>query len=188
MSPCRFTVFFWGGVYCITTVTPFIRRTKSWLVTSIWQGHGPVATKMPLFCRNSSLLQTFSAPTQEGNLLFLSKRSAQKKLYNFPIILNHLCRLRGTSGFRPVPVTAVALACVAGGIVWVLCGYCWRYCVGARLKFRRRSRVPKKGSRSISRGFAARDGSADKSHSTTTQYRQLRRLLLRLPTNLHYDN
>ena len=41
----------------------------------------------------------------------------------------------------------------------------WRYCVGARLKFWRRSRVPKKGSRS-----------AAKSHSTTTQYRQLRRL------------
>ena len=36
----------------------------------------------------------------------------------------------------------------------------WRYCVGARLKFWRRSR----------------DGSAIKSHSTTTQYRQLRRL------------
>lgn len=33
----------------------------------------------------------------------------------------------------------------------------WRYCVGARLKF-----------------FAARDGPAVKSHSTTTQYRQLR--------------
>ena len=49
----------------------------------------------------------------------------------------------------------------------------WRYCVGARLKFWRRSRVPEKGSRDeaveISRGFAARDGSAVKSHSTTTQ-------------------
>ena len=56
----------------------------------------------------------------------------------------------------------------------------WRYCVGSRLKFWRRSRVPEKGSRDeaveISRGFAAREGSAVKSHSTTTQYRQLRRL------------
>ena len=55
--------------------------------------------------------------------------------------------------------------------------------MGARLKFWRRSRVPKKGSRDeaveISRGFAALDGSAVKSHSTTTQYRQLRRLPLR---------
>ena len=43
----------------------------------------------------------------------------------------------------------------------------------ARLKFWRRSRVPKKGSReeavSISRGFAARDGSAVKCHSTILQ-------------------
>ena len=50
----------------------------------------------------------------------------------------------------------------------------WRYWVGARLKFWRRSRVPKKGSRdeageSISRGLAARDGSAVKSHSTILQ-------------------
>ena len=45
--------------------------------------------------------------------------------------------------------------------------------MGARLKFWRRSRVPKKGSRDeavgISRGFAARDGSAVKSHSTILQ-------------------
>ena len=64
--------------------------------------------------------------------------------------------------------TAVRVACVAGGIVW--------------LKFLRRSRVPKNRIRDeangISRGFAAHDCSAIKSHSTTTQYHQLRRLLL----------
>ena len=47
---------------------------------------------MPFFRRNSSLLQIVSAPNQVGNLLFLSKRSARKKLYNFPSKLNHLCR------------------------------------------------------------------------------------------------
>ena len=68
----------------------------------------------------------------------------------------------------------------------------WRYCVGARLKFWRRSRVPKKGSRDEAVEFLAAsplvtappsnltrlyyNGSAAKSHSTTTQYRQLRRL------------
>ena len=67
----------------------------------------------------------------------------------------------------------------------------WRYCVGARLKFWRRSRVPKKGSRDEAVFLAASplvtappsnltrlyyNGSAAKSHSTTTQYRQLRRL------------
>ena len=49
--------------------------------------------------------------------------------------------------------------------------------MGARLKFWRRSRVPKKGSRDeaveilvgISRSFAVRDGSAVKSHSNILQ-------------------
>ena len=57
----------------------------------------------------------------------------------------------------------------------------WRYCVGARLKFWRRSRVPKKGSgdeaappSNLTRLYY--NGSATKSHSTTTQYRQLCRL------------
>ena len=47
----------------------------------------------------------------------------------------------------------------------------WRYCVGARLKFWRRSRVPKKGSKdeAVERGFAARDRSGVKSHSTILQ-------------------
>ena len=70
-----------------------LHKTKSRLVTSIWQGPGPVASKMPLFRRNSSLLQIFSAPTQGRNILFLPKGSAGKKLYNFPIKLNHLRRI-----------------------------------------------------------------------------------------------
>ena len=41
--------------------------------------------------------------------------------------------------------------------------------MGARLKFWRRSRVPKKESREEAVGFAARDGSAVKSHSTILQ-------------------
>ena len=63
--------------------------------------------------------------------------------------------------------------------------------MGARLKFWRRSRVPKKGSRDEAVFLAAlplvtappsnitrlyHNGSAAKSHSTTTQYHQLRRL------------
>ena len=68
----------------------------------------------------------------------------------------------------------------------------WRYCVGARFKFWRRSRVPKKGSRDEAVEFLAAsplvtappsnltrlyyNGSAAKSHLTTTQYGQLRRL------------
>ena len=67
----------------------------------------------------------------------------------------------------------------------------WRYSVGARLKFWRQSRVPKTGSRDEAVFLAASplvtappsnlsqiyyNGSAAKPHSTTTQYRQLRRL------------
>ena len=67
--------------------------------------------------------------------------------------------------------------------------------MGARLKFWRRSRVPKKESRDEAVFLAASplvtappsnltrlyyNGSATKSHSTTTQYRQLRRLQLQL--------
>ena len=59
----------------------FLHKTKSRLVISIWQGPGPVATKMPFFRRNLSPLQIFSAPTQEGDLFILSKRSARKKLF-----------------------------------------------------------------------------------------------------------
>ena len=88
MSACRVTVF----LALLHNHCYSLHKTKSRLVTSIWQGPGPVAIKMPFFRRNSSLLQIFSAPTQEGNLLFLSKRSARKKLYNFPIKLNHMCR------------------------------------------------------------------------------------------------
>ena len=54
----------------------------------------------------------------------------------------------------------------------------WRYCVGARLKFWRRSRVPNKGAAppsNLTRLYY--NGSAAKSHSTTTQYRQPRRLI-----------
>ena len=70
----------------------------------------------------------------------------------------------------------------------------WRYCVTARLKFWRRSRVPKKGSRDEAVFLAASppvtappsnltrlyyNGFAAKSHSTTTQYCQLCRLTLK---------
>ena len=57
----------------------------------------------------------------------------------------------------------------------------WRYCLGARLTFWRRS-CDKKGSGDEAFEFlflpayAVRDGFAAKSYSTTTEYRQLRRL------------
>ena len=67
-------------------------RTKWRLVTSIWRGPGLVATRMPFFSPKFKSTAKFSAPAQEGNLFFLSGRSAQKNIYNFPIKLSHLFR------------------------------------------------------------------------------------------------
>ena len=84
--------FYWFlWLYCITTVTPFIRRSQGWSLRS-----GNVVDQSQQKCRFFAEIHVccnfFSAATQEGNLLFPSKRSARKKLYNFPIKLNHLCR------------------------------------------------------------------------------------------------
>ena len=67
-------------------------RTKWRLVTSICRGPGPVATRMPFFSPKFKSAANFSAPAQEGNLFFLSGRSARKKIHNFPIKSSHLCR------------------------------------------------------------------------------------------------
>ena len=44
------------------------------------------------FSPNFKSAAHFSAPVQEGNLFFLSGRSARKKIHNFPIKSSHLCR------------------------------------------------------------------------------------------------
>ena len=67
-------------------------RTKWRLVTSIGRGPGPVATRIPFFSPKFKSTANFSAPAQEGNLSFLSGRSARKKIHNFSIKSSHLCR------------------------------------------------------------------------------------------------
>ena len=47
---------------------------------------------MPFFSPKFKSAANFSAPAQEGNLFFLSGRSARKKIHNFPIKSSHLCR------------------------------------------------------------------------------------------------
>ena len=68
-------------------------RTKWRLLTSICRGPGPVATRMPFFSPKFKSTANFSAPAQEGNLFFLSGRSARKKIHNVPIKSSHLCRI-----------------------------------------------------------------------------------------------
>ena len=53
---------------------------------------GPVSTRMPLFSPKFKSTANFSAPAHEGNLFFLSGRSARKEIDNFPIKSSHLCR------------------------------------------------------------------------------------------------
>ena len=88
VSVCRFTVFLaLLGNHCYS-----FHRTKWRLVTSICRGPGPVTKKMPFFSPKFKSAAKFSAPAQEGNLFFLSGRSARKKIHNFPIKSSHLCR------------------------------------------------------------------------------------------------
>ena len=67
-------------------------ETKWRLVALIWHGPGPVATRVPLFSLKFKSATNFSAPAQEGNLFFLSGRSARKTIHNFPMKSSHLCR------------------------------------------------------------------------------------------------
>ena len=87
---CLFVVLLVFWLYCSTTVTPFIRRSQGWSLQSrrAW----PVATKMQFFSPKFKSAAIFSAPALEGNLFFLSGRSAWKKIHNFPIKSSHLCR------------------------------------------------------------------------------------------------
>ena len=96
--PAIYSTAFW----CLFVVSLFLallrnhcysfHRTKWRLVTSIWRGPGLVATRMPFFSPKFKSTANFSAPAQEGNLFFLSGRSARKKIHNFPIKSSHLCR------------------------------------------------------------------------------------------------
>ena len=78
---------------CITTVTPFIRQSQGWSLRS--DRVLDQSQQKCLFFRNLNPLQFFSALAQEGNLPFLSERSARKKLQHFSFKLNCCVRLQG---------------------------------------------------------------------------------------------
>ena len=93
--PLRFGVclsfhwFFW--LYCVTAVTPFIERSEGWSLLSVGvldQSQQEWRFFSPKFKSTAN----FSAPAQERNFFFLSRRSARKKIHNFPIKSRHLCR------------------------------------------------------------------------------------------------
>ena len=89
---CLFVVllfFFW--LYCIITVTPFIERSEGW---SLWSGWVLDLSQQEcqFFSPKFKSAANFSAPAQEGNLSFLSGRSAREKIHNLPIKSSHLCQ------------------------------------------------------------------------------------------------
>ena len=83
-------------------------RTKWRLVTSICRGPGPVATRMPFFSPRSNPLQTFQLQLKrETSSSPLGDRLEKRSIIS-PLNRAICAGRRGTSGFRPVPVTTVA--------------------------------------------------------------------------------
>ena len=79
------------------------------LVTSIWYGPGPVTTRIPFFRWNTNPLQIFQLqPKRETSCSSLGDRIEKRSIISRSNRV--ICAgLLGTFGFRPVPVTTVAL-------------------------------------------------------------------------------
>ena len=105
---CLSFFFFFLALLCNHCYS--FHKMKWRLVTSICRGPGPMATRMPFFSPKFKSAANFSGPAQEGNLFFLSGRSAQKMIHNFPIKSSHLCWT-----WRHVWLLSSA------------CGHCWAY-------------------------------------------------------------
>ena len=86
--------FFW--LYCITTVAPFIRRSQG-------QGHFDLLAEIQVCCKFFQL-----QPKRETSFSSLTDQ-LEKSFIISPSNWTICAGLRGTSGFRPVSVTAVAL-------------------------------------------------------------------------------
>ena len=105
---CLFVVLLFFWLYCITAVTPFIERSEGWSLRSVgsWTSRNKNAV---FFCRNSNPLQIFQLqPKRETSSSSLGDR-LEKRCTISPSNRAICAGLRGTSGFRPVPVTTVAL-------------------------------------------------------------------------------
>ena len=105
---CLFVVLLVFWLYCVTTVTPFIERSEGWSLRS-----GRVLDQSQQECRfirlNLNLLQIFQLqPKRETSSSSLGDRLEKRSIIS-PSNRAIFAGLRGTSGFRPVPVTNVAL-------------------------------------------------------------------------------
>ena len=103
---CRvFIVLVDFRLHCVTDHcnSLHVHKKKSRLVIAIWQGSWTSRTKNRFISWKFESAATFSAPAQEGNLLFLSALSARKKLHSFPSKSNHLQLCRTLGPTQPVP-------------------------------------------------------------------------------------
>ena len=107
-SWCLIVVYWFFWLYCVTTVTPFIERSEGWSLRSV----GVMDQSQQEYCffrRNSNPLQTFQLqPKRETSSFSLGDRLEKRSIIS-PSNRAICAGLRGTSGFRPVPVTTVAL-------------------------------------------------------------------------------
>ena len=104
--------FFW--LYCITTVTPFIERSEGWSLRSVGV-LDQSQQECRFFRRNSNPLQIFQLrPKRETSSSSLGDRLEKRSIIS-PLNRAICAGLRGTSGFRPVPVAhccAYQLICI----------------------------------------------------------------------------
>ena len=105
---CLIVVYCFFGLYCVTTVTPFIERSGGWSLRSVGV-LDQSQQECRFFRRNSNPLQIFQLrPKRETSSSSLGDLLEKRSIIS---ALNRaICAgLQGTSGFRPVPVTTVVL-------------------------------------------------------------------------------
>ena len=105
---CLFVVLLIFWLYCVTTVTPFIERSEVCSLRSVGN-LDQSQQECRFFSRNSNPLQTFQLqPKRETSSSSLEDQLEKRSIIS-PSNRAICGGLRDTSGFRPVPVTIVAL-------------------------------------------------------------------------------
>ena len=104
---CLIVVYWFFWLYCVTTVTPFKERSEGWSLRSVGV-LDQLQQECRFFDRNSNPLQIFQLrPRKETSSSPLGDRLEKRSIIS-PLNRDICAGLRGTSGFRPVPVTTVA--------------------------------------------------------------------------------
>ena len=105
---CLIVVYWVFWLCCVTTVTPFIERSEGWSLRSVGV-LDQSQQECRFFRRNSNPLQIFQlGPKRETSSSSLGDQLEKRSIIS--LSNRAICAgLRGTSGFRAVPVSTVAL-------------------------------------------------------------------------------